>query len=208
MLNELGLIALRQGDVGTARALAEEGMELAREAGEKNASAWTLLRLGHIAEAEGDREAARALYEQSLTVSRETEQKLGIGWALFFLGRLAHWHGDNQAAGPFLKESLAIMRELGHRVGIAANLEGLAGHAVQQGQAEHGARLFGAAEAAREAVASPLQPDERAHHDRVAAEGRAALGEEAFAAAWTAGRAFTLEQAFAEAMEEPAPAIP
>ena len=38
--------------------------------------------------------------------------------------------------------------------------------------------------------------------ERPVAAARAALGEEAFAAAWAAGRALTIEQAVAEALAE------
>ena len=38
--------------------------------------------------------------------------------------------------------------------------------------------------------------------ERLVATARAQLGEEAFAAAWAAGRALTLEQAVAEALGE------
>jgi DNA-binding NarL/FixJ family response regulator len=44
-------------------------------------------------------------------------------------------------------------------------------------------------------------PVERAEQDRILAATRVRLGEEAFAAAWAAGRALTLEGAVAEAAE-------
>jgi hypothetical protein len=76
-------------------------------------------------------------------------------------------------------------------------LEGFAHVAGAEGDAERAARLFGAAEALREALGAPLPPVERAHYDRSVAATRAALGEEAFAAAWAEGRALSLEQAIA-----------
>ena len=45
-----------------------------------------------------------------------------------------------------------------------------------------------------------LAPADRADHDRDVAAVRAALGEAAFAAAWAEGRAMTMEQAIAEAL--------
>jgi len=41
-----------------------------------------------------------------------------------------------------------------------------------------------------------------AEYERTMAEGRAALGEAAFAAAWAEGRAMSLEQALEYALEE------
>ena len=43
-------------------------------------------------------------------------------------------------------------------------------------------------------MGAPLPPAELAEHDRSVAAARAGLGEEAFAAAWAAGRAMSLEE--------------
>jgi hypothetical protein len=61
--------------------------------------------------------------------------------------------------------------------------------------------LFGAAEALREAVDEPLPPAYRAGYERDLAAARLELDEEAFAAAWAAGRAMTIEEAIAEALD-------
>jgi DNA-binding NarL/FixJ family response regulator len=57
--------------------------------------------------------------------------------------------------------------------------------------------MWGAAEALREAIGTPLPPVERATYERSIAAARAQLGEEAFAAAWQEGRTMTLEQVLA-----------
>jgi hypothetical protein len=61
-------------------------------------------------------------------------------------------------------------------------------------------RLWGAATAVRAGIGAPLAPGERALQERSLAPVRAACGEEAFAAAWAAGAALSLEQALAEAL--------
>ena len=58
---------------------------------------------------------------------------------------------------------------------------------------------MGAAEGAREAVGGLLKLPERAAYERAAAAARASLGDVAFAAAWAAGRALSLEEAVAAA---------
>ena len=80
--------------------------------------------------------------------------------------------------------------------------------AARFGRPERAARLLGAAETLRRTVgfrtmqADPLSAD-------AVAEVRDALGEEAFAAAWTAGRTLPLEQAVDEALSfEAAPVVP
>jgi DNA-binding NarL/FixJ family response regulator len=87
------------------------------------------------------------------------------------------------------------------------NLAGMAGVAAAQGQAERSTRLFGAAEALFEAMGQVVEPGDRTEYDRNAAVARAQLGDHAFAAAWEAGRAMTIEQAIAEA-SEPTPEVP
>jgi len=76
--------------------------------------------------------------------------------------------------------------------------------AAAQGQAQRAARLLGSAEALRETIGAPLPVSDRAHYDydRYAASIRVALGEERMAAAWAEGRAMTLEQAIACALED------
>ena len=99
------------------------------------------------------------------------------------------------------EESLALRRELADKRGIAESLEELAGVAGAQGQAERAARLYGAAEALREAIGAPIVPVDRARYERAVAAARTQLD----AAAWTRlraeGRAMPLEEAIAYALE-------
>jgi hypothetical protein len=67
---------------------------------------------------------------------------------------------------------------------------------------ERPVRLHAAAQALRDAIGKPVAPSRRAEHQRELAAARAALGKQAFAAAWAEGRAMTLEQAVAYALDE------
>jgi hypothetical protein len=90
---------------------------------------------------------------------------------------------------------------MGSRSGIAHCLEGWASVAGGAGRPEQAARLFGAAEALRDLTNTPRPPADVADYDRTLAALRAALGEEAFAAAWAAGQAMSLDEAVALALE-------
>src|SRR5262249_34525659 len=114
----------------------------------------------------------------------------------------AHGAGDNGAARALFQESLTIHREAGGKPRIVTDLEGLAAVAVAQAQPERAARLFGAAEALREAMGAPLPPADRPEHARAVASARTALGDEAFAAAWVEGRALSMEAAITYALEQ------
>jgi hypothetical protein len=104
-------------------------------------------------------------------------------------------------ATALYQEALLLSRAIGIKVMMADGLEGLAWSVVAQGQPEWAARLGGAAEALRKTLSVPLSLERRAGHDQAVAAMRAALDEEAFAAAWAAGRSMPLEAAIAYALE-------
>jgi tetratricopeptide (TPR) repeat protein len=206
-LNGLGMATLNQWDFRAARAFFEESLALYRELGDKGEIVWVLYHLGIAALVHGDLGAARALFEESLVISRAEGTRLAnrIAGSLGGLACVAYAHGDYEAARSHWVEGLPIHRERGNKGGIAKALEGLAAVAVAQAEVERAARLFGAAERLREAMGTPLPPAEHAEYDRSVAVARAALGVAACAAAWAGGRATTLEDAVASALEGASP---
>jgi hypothetical protein len=100
------------------------------------------------------------------------------------------------------QESLALHGDLGDKQRIAQDLEALAAAAGARNLADRAARLYGAAEHLREELGAPLAPGDRDAYTNVVAGIAATLREEEFTAAWSAGRAFPLEQALAYAMED------
>jgi tetratricopeptide (TPR) repeat protein len=153
-----------------------------------------------------DLERAQRLFEESLARFQGLEHTYGIAWALHYLGRVDHLRGDGDRAMARLAEGLRMRQALSDRPGIAGSLEGIAAVALARGHVERAARLFGAAARLRDAIHAPLSPAERLHHDLEVEAARAGFGDEAFAAAWAAGRAMTLEQAVAYALDEQPPA--
>ena len=77
---------------------------------------------------------------------------------------------------------------------IAGCLEGLAGVAAATGEAEHAARLLGAAADIRERAGVPLLQAERADAEQAAAMARGALGGEGFARAHQQGRMLDVDR--------------
>jgi len=70
------------------------------------------------------------------------------------------------------------------------------------GRPELAARLLGAADALLLALGQSRDSIDSFDQDRIVAAIRAQFGEEAFATAWEAGRAMTLEQAIEEALDQ------
>jgi non-specific serine/threonine protein kinase len=230
LLNNLGMVASEEGDFNAARAAYEESVAINRELGDRLGMGYSLHNLGTLASAQEEFAAARSLYEQSLAIYREA----GVPWdtaaSLQCLGWTAFEQGDLVAAHALHAESLSICRELGDRAMIAESLEALAALAREQagnGAPERGvsvsrvvdagrssaaacraARLLGAAEALREEVGVPVRTSEQEVYDRGVDRVRRLAGEAAFAAAWAEGRAMTLEQIIADALDESADAPP
>jgi predicted ATPase/class 3 adenylate cyclase/Tfp pilus assembly protein PilF len=200
-LDNLGSVAQYQGDCVAARALLEESLAMRRELGDRQGIANVLGNLGNVAREQGDVEAARSLHEQSLELCRELGDRRGLSLSLHALGGLALDRGEREAARALCGESLTIRHELGDKAGIAASLEGLACVAGTHDKPARAARLFGAASALRDAIGAPLTSPDRTEYERRVAAVRTALGDEAFAAAWAAGAAMTLEQATTCALE-------
>jgi tetratricopeptide (TPR) repeat protein len=159
--------------------------------------------LGVVRLTQGDHERAAKELEDALALARRRGDRLGAYIALYNLALLAQARGDHDAAGGLLAEGVRLSVEVRDRANLAYCLAGLAAVAGARGGAERAARLFGAAEGVLETVGGPVysfyQPD-RSHHERLIAAARAALGEPAFAAAWAAGRALTVEGAVAYAL--------
>jgi predicted ATPase/DNA-binding CsgD family transcriptional regulator len=197
LLGQLGLIVLEEGEYDQARALFEEGLALHREVGDQTGIVSILFSLSQILIAQGELIHARALIEEQLRLSRAMDRRLGTIGALTFLGCLALQEGDGPTASGLVEEALVPLLRGSDLWPITVCLQcvGLA-LAVQQRPAE-AARLWGAAEGVSAALGMPVPPDERAFVTRAAAKARAELGEEAFTAAWAAGRAMSLEQAIA-----------
>jgi hypothetical protein len=158
--------------------------------------------LGEVALGEGDYVRARALFEKSLAMCREMGNQHRIAYELRNLGHVARLEGDSAEARSCYTESLALYLEEDNRRYIANGLDSLARLATAEGQAMRAARLFGAAGALREAVKATIPGHERKDYDQSVVAVREALGEEAFASAWEAGRAMPCAQAVTYALEE------
>jgi hypothetical protein len=116
---------------------------------------------------------------------------------------LALREGDGARASGLFGEALPEFQRTGEKLYLSRCLEGMAGVALLGGEAGRAARLFGAAEALRETIGAVVGPSDRREYDRMVTAARTALGEEALTARWTEGRAMTLEQAVAYALDEP-----
>jgi hypothetical protein len=118
------------------------------------------------------------------------------------LGHVAVLEGDYPAARLRYAESLPLARKSGDKDGVMQCLGGLGTAAAGLEQGEKGARLLGASDVLRERIAAFMQEDALMAYEHGIALTRARLGDEQFERAWQEGRAMTMEQAIAYALEE------
>ena len=191
----LTLATLALGDLAEARALSEEGLTHFRQAGEQRGIAHTLRLLAEVAQRQGDSAEARALREESMTLYRQAGNLGGIAETLGSLAGIAQTLGDFAEARALYEESLTLFQQVGEQLSALDTLGELGVVAHRQDQMGRSVRLLGAASSLRESMDSVIFRVGPKEMDAMLASAAEALGEEAFAAAWDAGRAMTMEQA-------------
>ncbi len=198
-LQSLGNMAFNSAEVLQAQAYFQEALMLCSDLGDMFGSAHARENLGRVAHAMGDTSQAQTYYAESLAAFRELGQR-DIAQVYLDLGRVACTQGDTTQARTYYTQSLALFREFMDKQRFPECLEAIAGldGAAQPAGA---ARLFGAAEAVRESAGIPLPPVQRAAYELDMVAARAQLDQRAWETAWAAGRALSLGQAIAEALD-------
>jgi non-specific serine/threonine protein kinase len=148
-----------------------------------------------------------------LAISREIGERQATTSALYTLAILARTEGKDEHARNLFEQGLRLSAELGNDADVAHCLEGLASMYGAEGKIVRAARMWGAEEALLEKLEDAVYtylPDRALHRSQVAA-ARSRVDEAAWTAAWTEGRAMSLEQAVEYALEQesaPDPAPP
>jgi predicted ATPase/DNA-binding SARP family transcriptional activator len=202
VLHGLGWIRALQGDRTAAESYLKESCAVAGELTARPDPAPVTYGMRRPAWRGTDEETARFLLEANLAFWRALGNPWEVIHTLGALGHLARGYGDYAGCAAFYRESLALRQERGDRFTIAQSLEDFACLAARQGEYQRAARLLGAADGlcARLGRSLPVAwPDEFRH---TVASVREALGEEAFAAARSAGRVMSLQQAVDYALVE------
>jgi predicted ATPase/class 3 adenylate cyclase len=201
LLSNLGFAAYCQGDDVSGDAFYRESLTIRREVGDTWGMALSLNNMGSVAIRRGDCAEANVLLKESLDLWQELGDKHHIAMVLTNLGLAACGQGDYDLAYSFLNDGLVIQRDVGDNLGIPNSLEGFASLAVALKYARRAARLLGAAEALRERIGAPLPYTERAGYDRIVANVRTQLGDDAFSDAWAEGRSIAKDGVITDALE-------
>jgi hypothetical protein len=145
---------------------------------------------------------AAALAEEALRLSVDNDALPGVSWSQSLLAVSAQRLGDTDRAWRLATESLQFIRDHELLPVLAPTcLVILAWLAAWMNQPARAARLAGAQEQLRVRVGLTTDKfDQMILDDDLLIQARAALGEEAWAAAYAAGKAFSTEDAIAEAL--------
>jgi predicted ATPase/class 3 adenylate cyclase len=202
-LNSLGAQELEKGNYDRALPLFEEALALSRELGDERTVGYALRNLGEVARRQGEYRRAAILGMESLSRFREIADEWHVARTLAWLGRTTLYTSDDlEAAAGFLEEGLMVAQRIRDEECAALCLEGFAGLAGARAQGARSARLYGATEALRDAVGTPLSPVDRPDHDHKVAAARAQLDEASWKEAWAEGKAMSLKEAVEYALGE------
>lgn len=194
-----GAVLRLRGDLEGAASCFEEALAVGRAHGDALSTYTPLASLGEVARNQGDLALAAARYREALDVSRAAGHQSHVALMLRRLAELALSQGENQRAARLLRESAGLYQTFGKPWALVFVFELLAVAYAREGRAEQAARLLGGAARLRESAELPYVVAEQAEIEALVAPVRAALSVGAWAEAFAAGHALTLEEMAAEA---------
>jgi predicted ATPase/DNA-binding CsgD family transcriptional regulator len=208
VLGRLAMVAAARFDLPAAAALTGEAVDLARELGDAESLATALSQAARVALGGRDVPRSVAMYRECVELCRGAGERWLRQRALLPLAVILSDQGDHDGARALGRESLGMARDLHDERMMVWSIEGLAWSAAGAGRAEEAATLLGAAAAVRGEEATSIYQGDRERTERCRAAALAALGEEAFEAAWERGAGLDPEAALdlAAGGRAPAPA--
>jgi tetratricopeptide (TPR) repeat protein len=198
-LSRLGVVHATREDFGRAVELYEEAAAILRERGDSLGLGLVLNNLGDAAVKHGDFDRAGELLEEAAGLQESVGDANGRSRTLHTWGTALTLQGETDRAAAILDESLALAAEIRFPELIGYCLAVLGQVDLLVGRPERATRRLAAAGATFERIGAQMQPFDRGLYEAAVAEARKALGDEAFAAAWTEAEQLDLEQAVAEA---------
>ena len=191
----------RSANLSTAQQLFEEALRRFRELGDEHFTLLATRLVAWMCYDQGNRDRARTLHEDVVRRARVSGNERMQATSLGALAEYAINDGRVTEALPMLNESTRIYRDLGERHELAVNLCRFARAAAAGGREEAAARILSGAEVLREEIGVSWSYWVVEMNDVTLAAIGTQLDEAAFAEAWEQGRALTLDEAVALALE-------
>jgi len=196
----LGVVMANERSFAAAQSTLEESQPLFQEVGDKWNYAHTLMGLGLVAYIQDNQTRSLTLHEQALVLFDELGDRYFQGAAQRFIGNLLVKQGDWMGGKVALREALIVAQELDSKWETYAVIWSLADAAHRAGEPARAVQFYWAAKKIADSVGAWQQEDDTEFENNLAS-CRAVLGEGEFAAAVEQGRAMTMEQAIAYALE-------
>jgi tetratricopeptide (TPR) repeat protein len=198
-LTGLARVELRR-DIERARTLCLEALDVVDGTGDQRGRSSALHVLGVAAQMRGQFPQARGWMSQRLELAREMGDLRSVAAEAGNLSVVEQQLGDLSRARDLAVESLRIAHRLGDTWLIPYCLNSLAAIAVATPDYERAATLLSAADRMVTEQGAAWPPDEGPHFEHSRAAAAQALDPAAFERAWSAGRAFAVDQAVSYAL--------
>jgi non-specific serine/threonine protein kinase len=197
-------LAGMQGDFAATQAWAVEAETLASASGDSPIAALArFLRARSLHDA-GDLEHAETLLRELL---RDSPPRYAAATYRYSLARIARQRGRQSEVLEQFAASLPHFLAMNDLWSVATCLEEIATALAHGGRPHAAARLYGAAAARRSTIEAPMLPQDIVTYQDGVNAARAALGSEAFSAAWDSGGLLAAAAAVVEAQAETALAL-
>lgn len=197
---EMSILHYSQGDYDQARKYSELALSFVRMLRFHSAEQSNLIGLGVICRLQGDYDQAEIFLDEVFRIGREFNLAQDT-FPYFYSGCINLHLGNYSLAGAHFVEQLNINLRFGFQVGIGESMFGLAAAAAGFNQFQRAAVLAGAGQAIHDAIPWTMSSIDRIEIVPLLEAARSQLGIAEFEALQTNGRAMSLDQAVAYAIE-------
>jgi DNA-binding CsgD family transcriptional regulator len=199
---------LQAGDLAGAKENIESALTLARLMGLDHAQMSGVNTLFPILIAAGEIDRVIETGEGAAALTKEHGEFWCRGYQLDYLAR-AYWlRGDRERAEALAREAAVCKHAVDDRNGLTMVLETLASMAADRGRHERAAILLGLAQRVRDLSSLTLIELHRQQHEQSLSVIIQDIGRKAFDAAYARGRAMTIDEGVAFAVERAQPSRP
>jgi tetratricopeptide (TPR) repeat protein len=198
----MGILAEILGDDVRAMELYEEALQIVKAVKSKIATSLVLRYMGMTYIRLEDYEKGEALLEEDIELRRKMGHQANLAYSLQVLGIVACYHENYPKARSLYTESLQLLLPLGDKVDIAECIISIGRFLGAQGSFEKFIRLLGAAEAAVPDIEKRTFRLFLIETGKYVTSARAALGDEAYTAAYQAGKQMSLDEAVTYGFKE------
>ena len=197
----LAYLLIFEDEFTLAESLLEESKEIFLELNDEWEYAQAVITLALNAFKQDELALCFILHEQALALFRKIGDRYFQSWAIYYMGVIEAKQGNVKGGIAKLQEALMLARQLDSKYAVGGGLWRLSELAQRTGDPARTVRLYWAAKNINDSIGAWIEEDE-SDFEKTMASCRAALSEAEFEEAMGQGRAMTMEQAIAYALEE------